>query len=71
MGLVCRLFQVDALYWRRAMVLLLEEVLAVEKERLFDGTRGPADYDLISTYTALIGRLRKSGRRTARRLRNQ
>jgi hypothetical protein len=50
-----------ARYWRRAALVLLENVLDAEKAKLFDPTAGPADTDLIRNYTRMIERLRTAG----------
>jgi hypothetical protein len=47
----------EARYWRRAVLLMLENVMDAEKVKLFDPAGGTADTYLIRGYTRIIERL--------------
>jgi hypothetical protein len=50
-----------ARYWRRGALIMLESVMDAEKTKLFDFTEGPADINLIQSYTRIIARIERAG----------
>lgn len=49
-----------ARWWRRAVLLMLEQQLTIEKAKLFDPVSGPADTILIGDLTRLESEIRNS-----------
>jgi hypothetical protein len=51
----------DARYWRRALVVMIEDDLFLLKAALFDASEGPANTYLIAAYERILARLRHAG----------